>query len=123
MAQEWVEAAFTEFMVLALVLLDVACTIWELVVGEDSFGIGWENPTNVVTGTVLVVFLFELCIRIFGLHTLTAPFCRRACDENRKLEWSTGFAERAFGRAAGIDTACSGVGSISSICYLFSHRL
>eukprot|EP00961_Rhodomonas_salina_P087911 1182750-Rhodomonas_salina.2 len=79
-AQEWVEAAWTEILVLLLVLLDLSLTIYELVADLDEYADyeAYKNPMNVVTGSILFVFAFEVCVRprslalsLALLHSLT----------------------------------------------------
>eukprot|EP00960_Hanusia_phi_P014838 439519-Hanusia_phi.AAC.1 len=63
-AQQWVEAAWTELLILTLVSLDFSCTLVELTTNQSEDSI--RSPLNVVTGCILLVYTFEASVRVYG---------------------------------------------------------
>jgi hypothetical protein len=66
MAQEWVESPFTEFLILILLVLDLALTIYEIYNPSPVELAHVDNPLMVMTGGILFVFFFESLIRVLG---------------------------------------------------------
>ena len=69
-AMSWVGMIWTELIIIMLVLLDFSLTIYETTLSPGELLEGNEmNPLNVVTGCILLIFLFEMSVRVYGYRT------------------------------------------------------
>ena len=71
MAQTWVASAFTEFMIMFLVLLDLTLTLYEASLPTEKASDlvnHWQNPFMVLTGAILFVYTYEGMVRIIGFQ-------------------------------------------------------
>ena len=65
-SQDWVEAAWTELLIIVLLILDISISLSESSAEVTNVDATLQSPRTVVTGCVLIVYLYEAIVRCIG---------------------------------------------------------